>query len=112
MPAVLRSASATRRHPPDAVADVIGYQQRALSVLDDGHGPPLRILLRIQKIRQHVFGLAGRPAVYERHEDDLVTAFRISIPGPVLRDKQAIAPPRTGGVTSAEDDAQLRGVRA
>src|SRR4026207_1267398 len=74
---------------PDDIADVIRNEQRARSIHHHAHRAAERVAVGIEETGEHVFRRAGGPAAGERHEDDLVAAARVAVPGAVLAYKRA-----------------------
>src|SRR5207244_9122434 len=79
-----------RRDAPDHVADVIGNQQSAVPCERDAHGAPHRLAGGRHETGQDIERLAGRLSAVEWHEDHLVTAARLAVPGPVLTDEPSV----------------------
>src|SRR5690348_5937272 len=85
------SAGAGRRgHAPYGVADVVGHEQTAVAVDGYADGAPFRLAVAGQESGEHVERHPGGAPVLEGHEDDLVAAERIAIPGAVLPDEHAL----------------------
>src|SRR5688572_12402865 len=76
-------------NPPDTVADIIGDQERTSLVQGDADRSAIGFALIVEKSGQHVYRIACRSALSERHEDHLVAAERIAIPGAVLTHEHA-----------------------
>jgi hypothetical protein len=52
-----------RRHPPHAVADVVGDEQRTRPIHRNADRATARIAVRVDEAGQHVLGRSGRLAV-------------------------------------------------
>src|SRR5947209_12333430 len=75
---------------PDRIADVVGHQQRARLVDADADRAALGVAAVVEESGQDVLRLAGRLAVGEGYEDDLVAGAELAIPRAVLADEGAI----------------------
>src|SRR5882762_8457643 len=69
---LLRSGLASGRQPPHGVANVIGDQQCAAAVDCQTNRPTARMVVRIEKARNHVLRRPAGLSAAERNEDDLV----------------------------------------
>src|SRR5216683_5421462 len=98
-------------HAPDAVADIVGDQERARAVHGDADRTATRIAVIVEKAREHVDRLAGRAPRGEGDEDDFVAAVRPAVPRAVLADEGAARKPRRQVAGPREGEAQRGGMR-
>ena len=79
----------TGADPPDAVADVVGHQQRPVARDLNADRTAQRLAVATEEAGENVDRRTGRAAVDETHEDQLVAAARASVPGAVQADESA-----------------------
>src|SRR3954465_14680521 len=89
---LLRCHSGVRRcgNPPDAVADIVGDQQATLAVRPHIDRPAESVTLTAEEAGRAAARMTARLAIGEGHEDDLVAAVWLAVPGTVLADEGAI----------------------
>src|SRR5688572_7228381 len=78
-------------HAPHRAPDIVCDEQCAVASDGNTHGTSQRVAVLEHEPRQHVTRHAGWPAVDKRHEDHLVAASRLAVPGTVLTDEHALA---------------------
>src|SRR3954464_6432403 len=78
--------SLTRREAPDRVADVVGDEESAALVEGNADRAAVGFAPGTQEAVEHFDRLAGRFAVAERNEDDVVAGERLAVPRAVLAD--------------------------
>src|SRR4051794_9177669 len=101
-----------RRDAPDRVADIVGYQQRALLVDADAYRAALGFALVVEETGQDVPRFAGWPAIFEGYENHLVARPRFSIPRAVLADEGAAGHVRWKQIAGVEGEPERGSVRA
>src|SRR5688500_5842778 len=72
------------RHAPDDVADVVGDEQRAALVDHDSDWAAEGLAVGADEAAQHLDRVARRFSGGEGHEDHVVAATRLAVPGAVL----------------------------
>src|SRR5688572_28263187 len=72
------------RRAPDDVADVVGDEERAARVDRDADGAAEGLALGADEAAQHLDRVARRFSGGEGHEDHVVAATRLAVPGAVL----------------------------
>src|SRR5580658_10517257 len=101
-----------RGHAPDAVADVVGDEQRAALIDGDADRTAARVAVAVEESGEDVDRLARRTSDREGHEDDLVAAGGTAVPGAVLADEHAACESRAELGAAGEDEAQRRDMGA
>src|SRR5690606_33819112 len=103
-----------RRYPPDGVGKIVRDDERAARIDRHPYRPAPGPGVLAEEAGDEIDRLAVRAAIAERHEDDLETDRRVTVPAAVLADEHALGelvPHRRRGEGEAErGDMRAQGV--